>query len=64
MSERTNSLMEKIWAARNNGADTEEKLVAAILRIASDSVNNYGTSNNMVVIDREDLLKIAIELEE
>jgi len=38
--------------------------VAAILRIASDSVNNYGTSNNMVVIDREDLLKIAIELEE
>ena len=31
----------KVWELRNAGADTEEKLVAAILRITAE--NNVGT---------------------
>lgn len=56
--------MEKIWAARNSGADTEEKLISATLRIMSDSLNNYGTQNGMIVLDRNDILSLADELEQ
>jgi len=64
MSERAKLLMEKIWAARNSGADTEEKLISATLRIMSDSLNNYGTQNGMIVLDRNDILSLAEELEQ
>jgi hypothetical protein len=64
MSERSKLLMEKIWVARNSGADTEEKLISATLRIVSDSLNNYGTQNGMIVLDRNDILSLADELEQ
>lgn len=62
MSERSQNLMTKIWDERNSGADTEEKLVAAILKLIADEVKSYNAQNNLVVLDKNDLLNLANEL--
>jgi len=62
MTERAQEFVSKVWEARNNGADTEEKLVAAILLIAAENVRCYNAQNDMVVLDKEDLLQLAEEL--
>lgn len=62
MSERSKNLMSKIWDERNSGADTEEKLVSAILKLTAEEVKSYNAQNNLVVLDKEDLLKLADEL--
>ena len=64
MTDRSQGLMNKIWEARNADADTEEKLVAAILRIAADSIQNYTAQNDLIVLDKNDMLQLAQELEE
>lgn len=64
MTERSQDLMNKIWEARNSGADTEEKLVAAVLRIAAETVQWYNAQNNLIVLDKHDMLQLAQELEE
>ena len=56
--------MSSIWEQRNNGADTEEKLVAAILRTAAESVRFYNAQNDLIVLDKNDLLQLAEELNE
>ena len=38
MTDRAQAFMNAIWEKRNNGADTEEKLVSAILRLAVENV--------------------------
>ena len=64
MSERAQQVMEYIWQSRNNGgADTENKLVAAILRIVSENVVNYNAQNDMIVLDKNDMLNLASEIE-
>ena len=64
MSERAQQVMEYIWQSRNNGgADTENKLVAAILRIVSENVTYYNAQNDLIVLDRNDLLNLASEIE-
>jgi hypothetical protein len=64
MSERAQQVMEYIWQSRNNGgADTENKLVAAILRIVSENVVNYTAQNDLIVLDKNDLLNLADEIE-
>ena len=64
MTERAQQVMEYIWQSRNNGgADTENKLVAAILRIVSENVVNYNAQNDLIVLDRNDLLNLASEIE-
>ena len=56
--------MEHIWQSRNNGgADTENKLVAAILRIVSENVVNYNAQNDLIVLDKNDMLNLASEIE-
>ena len=56
--------MEYIWQSRNHGgADTENKLVAAILRIVSENVTCYNAQNELIVLDRNDLLSLADEIE-
>jgi hypothetical protein len=62
MTERSQAFMSAIWEQRNNGADTEEKLVAAILRTAAESVRAYTAQNDLIVLDRDDLLQLAEEL--
>jgi hypothetical protein len=64
MSERAQQVMEYIWQARNNGgADTENKLVAAILRIVSENVTYYNAQNDLIVLDKNDMLNLASEIE-
>ena len=64
MTERAQQVMDSIWNARNNsGADTENKLVAAIMRIAAENVVGYNAQNDLIVLDRNDLLNLAGEIE-
>jgi hypothetical protein len=64
MSERAQQVMEYIWQSRNNGgADTENKLVAAILRIVSENVTYYNAQNDLIVLDKNDMLNLASEIE-
>jgi len=62
MTERSQAFMNAIWEARNAGADTEEKLVAVILRLAAENVRFYNAQNDLIVLDRNDLLQLAEEL--
>jgi hypothetical protein len=63
MSDRAKFLMDKIWECRNSGADTEEKLVAQILRSTLEYVTLYSTQNNMKVLSAEDVVNLANEVE-
>jgi hypothetical protein len=65
MTERARDFMNAIWDCRNNqGADTEEKLVSAILQVAAESVRSYTAQNDLQVLDRDDMLQLAQELQE
>ena len=64
MTERAQQVMDSIWNARNNGgADTENKLTAAILRIVTENVVSYNAQNDLIVLDRNDLLNLADQIE-
>jgi len=64
-TERAREFMKAVWDCRNNqGADTEEKLVAAILRTAAESVRFYNAQNDLIVLDKNDMLQLAEELNE
>jgi hypothetical protein len=63
MTERAQEFMNAIWDCRNNqGADTEEKLVAAILFTAAENIRSYTAQNDLIVLDKNDLLSLAEEL--
>jgi hypothetical protein len=65
MTERAQQLMQQIWDCRNNqGADTEEKLVSAILQVTAENVRSYTAQNDLQVLDRDDMLQLAQELVE
>jgi hypothetical protein len=64
MTERSQAFMSKIWELRNAGADTEEKLVAVILRLAAENTVSYTAQNGLIVLDKNDMLQLAQELEE
>lgn len=65
MSERSQEFMNAVWDCRNNqGADTEEKLVSAILQVAVETVRSYTAQNDLIVLDQKDLLELAQELQE
>jgi len=64
MTERSESFMKSVWDARNAGADTEEKLVATILKVAAETVKFYQAQNDLIVLDKNDLLQLAEELEQ
>ena len=65
MTERAQEFMNAVWDCRNNqGADTEEKLVSAILQVAAENVTAYTAQNDLIVLDRDDLLQLAQELQE
>jgi hypothetical protein len=62
---RAQEFMSAVWDQRNNqGADTEEKLVAAILSLASNYVISYTAQNDLIVLDKNDLLQLAEELKQ
>lgn len=64
MTERAQEFMNAVWEHRNNGADTEEKLVAAILRLAAENIQFFTAQDGRIVLDKNDLLQLAQELEE
>ena len=57
--------MQQIWDCRNNqGADTEEKLVSAILQVAAETVRSYTAQDSLIVLDKNDMLQLSQELVE
>jgi hypothetical protein len=64
MTERSQAFMNAIWEARNNGADTEEKLVSSILKLISETAVFYNAQDGRIVLDKNDILQIAEELNE
>lgn len=63
MSERAKVFMNFIWEVRNEYADTEEKLVAAILRITAETIRSYTAQNELIVLDKNDMIELANEVE-
>ena len=61
---RATDFMSKIWELRNAGADTEEKLVAAILKVVVENTKSYTAQDNLIVLDKNDILELAEELEQ
>ena len=59
MSERSEILMKQIWDVN---ASTEEELVSSVLKLAVEHIQFYNAQNDMIVLDRDDLLKLAEEL--
>lgn len=64
MTERASNFLAQVWEKRNNGADTEALLVAAILELAAETTKYYTAQNNLQVLDKEDLLNLINELRE
>ena len=62
MSERSQAFMNAVWEHRNNGVDTEEKLVAAILCLAAENVQFFTAQDGRIVLDKNDMLQLAEEL--
>ena len=62
MTTRAQEFMNAVWEHRNNGADTEEKLVAAILFIAAENTQFFTAQDGRIVLDKSDLLQLAEEL--
>jgi len=63
MTDRAQEFMNAVWEARNNnGADTEEKLVSAILKLTAERIRYYNAQNDLVVLDKIDMLQLAEEL--
>jgi hypothetical protein len=62
MTERAQEFMNKIWEARNSDADTEEKLVAAILNLAAENIQFFQAQDGRIVLDKNDMLQLAEEL--
>lgn len=54
--------MNAVWQHRNNGADTEEKLVAAILQLVVEHTTSYTAQNGIQVLDKDEIVKLAEEL--
>ena len=63
-TERAQKVMNAVWESRNSGgADTENKLTASIVRIVSENVMHYTAQNDLIVLDKNDLLNLASEIE-
>jgi hypothetical protein len=63
MTKRAQNVMNAIWESRNQGIDTENGLTASILRIVSENVTHYNAQNDLIVLDKNDLLNLANEIE-
>ena len=57
--------MNSIWNERNTWADTEQKLVAAIIRKTMEHVRTMTAQkmNNLTVLDKGDMMTLSKEVE-
>ena len=63
MSERAKNLMDQIWNIRGLNPDmTEKELVSSVLQLAVEHIQFYNAQNDMIVLDKNDLLQLAEEL--
>ncbi len=63
MTERAQNFMDQIWSIRNSNSDmTEEQLLSVVLKLAAEQVTSYNAQNDMVVLDKNNLLQLAEEL--
>ena len=63
MTERAQNFMDSVWSIRNLNPDiTEAQLLSAVLKLAAEKVTSYNAQNDMVVLDKNDLLQLAEEL--
>ena len=65
MTDRAQKLMVQVWNERNTRVDTEQKLVAAIIRKTLEHVKSMTAAklNNLTVLDRGDMLALSKEVE-
>jgi hypothetical protein len=59
MSDRSEILMKQVWDVN---ASTEEELVSSVLKLAVEHIQSYNAQNDMIVLDKNDLLQLAEEL--
>ena len=63
MTERAKNFMDSVWSIRNSNPDmTEEQLLSAVLKLAAEQDTSYNAQNDMVVLDKNDLLQLSEEL--
>lgn len=63
MTERAQNFMNSVWNIRNSNPDmTEEQLLSAVLKLAAEKVTSYNAQNDMIVLDKNDLLQLSEEL--
>ena len=63
MTERAQNFMNEVWNIRNLNPDiTEAQLLSAVLKLAAEQVTSYNAQNDMIVLDKNDLLQLAEEL--
>jgi hypothetical protein len=65
MTDRAQKLMDAIYQERNTWADTEQKLVAAIIRKTMEHVKSMTAQklNNLTVLDKGDMMTLSKEVE-
>jgi hypothetical protein len=65
MTDRAQKLMDAIYQERNTWADTEQKLVAAIIRQTTEYVKTMTAQkmNNLTVLDKGDMMTLSKEIE-
>ena len=63
MTERAQNLMDQIWNIRGLNPDmTEKELVSSVLQLAVEHIQFYNAQNDMIVLDKNDMLQLAEEL--
>lgn len=63
MTERAQNFMNSVWSIRNSNSDMkEEQLLSAVLKLAAEQVTSYNAQNDMIVLDKNDLLQLSEEL--
>jgi len=65
LTDRAQKLMDAIWQERNTWADTEQKLVAAVIRKTMEHVKTMTAQklNNLTVLDKGDMMTLSKEVE-
>jgi hypothetical protein len=64
MTERAQNFVNSVWSIRNSDENmTEEQLLSSILKLVAEQVTSYNAQNDLVVLDKSDLLQLAEELE-
>jgi hypothetical protein len=63
MTERAQNFMNSVWNIRNSDENmTEEQLLSSVLKLVAEQVTSYNAQNDLVVLDKSDLLQLAEEL--